>query len=111
MDTENIIKPAILKLFKEEKSEDEAYKEISKSHSIYDDSEKAVSKWFEEFNEAYGKYIMDLISNNPDLSVEKVARLVKCSASNIIDRIDKLSNSSENLIYVKKDKFKFTDEY
>jgi hypothetical protein len=44
MNTKNIIESTVWKLFKEGKSEEEVFREISKSHSSYGASEKTVNK-------------------------------------------------------------------
>jgi DNA-binding Lrp family transcriptional regulator len=127
MSTENILKPVLLKLFKEGKSEDEAHKEVSKSYSSYRVSKKAVNTWFEKFKseehsvantaipssivELMDLYLIDLIDKNPNLSIEKIARLAKCSRNSICNRINKLENSGKNVNYCRKDGTKFTNEY
>jgi DNA-binding Lrp family transcriptional regulator len=127
MDTENILKSSLLKLLNEGKSEVEAIKEISKSRSSYEVVRKNADKWLEDFrsgncnlidkasddpNEKLtDEQIMDLINKNPDLSLEKISRLAKCSTSTIRDRINKLKNSGKSVNYSKKNGSKFTDEY
>jgi DNA-binding Lrp family transcriptional regulator len=127
MNTKKNAKLALLKLFKEGKSEVEAHEEISKSHSLSNISEKSVNNWFEDFNlencslndsiqdnlkeKLTDEQIIDLINKNPDLSMEKIAKLAKCSTSAIRNRINKLNNNGKSTNYRKKDNTKITDEY
>jgi DNA-binding Lrp family transcriptional regulator len=127
MDIENIVKADLLSLFNKGKSETEAYDEISKTQSPHEVSKKIVNKWFKIFrsenNSLSDKFstdskekltdeqIINLINMNPDLCVEKISKLAKCSFTTIWYRINKLKNNGENVNYLKKDASKFSDEH
>jgi DeoR/GlpR family transcriptional regulator of sugar metabolism len=127
MNTKNIIKSAILKLFDEGKTEVEAYKELSKSYSSYSISKDTVNNWYEKFrSEERGlngnksarseeklndEDLIELIKSNPDFGIEKLAKLAGVSYSNIRKRIGQLKNDGETVYYNNKNILKFDDEF
>ncbi|KXN70198.1 hypothetical protein CONCODRAFT_7283 [Conidiobolus coronatus NRRL 28638] len=97
MDIKRNIKSAILELFNKGKSETEAYKELSKTHSSYKISEKAIRNWYEKF-----------MSEDSNLNGQKEVS----SEKNLTDEhLIELIRENPDLTLYQKDNFKFTDEF
>jgi DNA-binding MarR family transcriptional regulator len=126
MENKNSIKFILLTLYKEGKSEVEAFNEIVESHSSNSVSKRTVSNWYRRFesgdfsleNNAKAsvreklpdEYIVNLIKENPELSIAELARIAGISYFNLRNRIIQLNSIGEN-VYKFKDLKKVSDEF
>jgi transcriptional antiterminator len=127
MDVDNtFIKPMLLFHFGKGKSEVETHEEISKHLGQYAISLKTINKWFSEFRKsehstlskkpAHSKkkfsdeFLINLIKENPNLSMEKLARLANISGSAISKRIKQINSDGKKVNYQRKSCNKFTDK-
>jgi predicted transcriptional regulator len=137
MDVENtFIKPVLLFYFGKGISELEAHKEITKQYGQYAVTYKTIIKWFKLFRTNERKlskkgptksklifedeFLVDLVNDNPDASVEKLASLAHCSVSNMYRRLSKINSKKLNGSKISlqrrapnlpKNGLLFTDEY
>jgi transcriptional antiterminator len=118
MDVDNtFIKPVLLFYFGKGLNEYETREEVTKKYGPYGISLKTINKWFAAFRK--GKYkpinksskpdkrltdefLIELVNENPDLSMEKLARLADTSSSCISKRLKQINRVSERVKYVKK---------
>jgi DeoR/GlpR family transcriptional regulator of sugar metabolism len=126
MEIENYVKSTLLSLFIEGKTEIEAYKVIVKNHNSNSISQSIVNKWYEKFNSGdwslnYSskanveekfpdEYIINLIEENPELSIAELARIAGISYFKLRNRIAQLNSIGEN-VYKFKDLKKVSDEF
>jgi DNA-binding Lrp family transcriptional regulator len=125
MSSESIIRSELLIFYNKGKSSAEAYKEISKSQFPYNISEKTVNKWFEIFKleesdldskckrgrkpKFTDEHLVNLIDDNPGITMKELAALVNASISTISKRVKNLNNNGKRLHFTRS-KLKFTNE-
>jgi DeoR/GlpR family transcriptional regulator of sugar metabolism len=114
----DIIKPALLLLFSNGKTETEAYEEISKSHSSYPISLKVVGFWFKKFrsgDDSLGnkkkrgpkpkltdEFLTSLINENPEFNIAQLSKLAGVSTQSISNRIKRMNFEGDKPCYINK---------
>lgn len=84
---------------------------------INSDSEKVkyITKSRFSKDKVSDEYLLELISDNPNLNMSELANLAGISDKTMSRRIQQINDSSDSTVYIKKDgstkKMKFTDEY
>jgi DeoR/GlpR family transcriptional regulator of sugar metabolism len=127
MNAENVIQPALLKLFEEGKTEIEAYKDISSAYSSYVVSQNTVNMWYKKFMLENSKindlkatnskkkftdeHLIDLINKNPGLNITELSKIAGASVKTISNRIKQIYSDEELEKHFKKYNTKFTDEF
>jgi transcriptional antiterminator len=125
----NIVKSALLSLFNKGKSEEEAYKELSKTQSSQLVTLSVVSKWYDVFkSEEYtsdnkkkqgqklkftDEYLINLVNENPNLCMNELAKLANTSLPTISNRLKQVNIDGESLyhkINISKNAKLLTDE-
>jgi transcriptional antiterminator len=132
MKSENkAIKQDLLKLFKEGKNETEAFEEVEKTHGSNSTSMKVVGNYFTKFrskgspianNKKPGskskfteEFIINLVNENPGMSMTELAKLAGTTANTISHRLKQINSSELKVSYSNKynqnSTKKFTDEF
>jgi transcriptional antiterminator len=86
-------------------SEEERVKYVKKPRRSKIDELSTTNPKFED------EYLIKLVNNNPDLSLEKLASLIGSTKSTIGARIKKINLHNERVNYQRKDVKKFTDRF
>ncbi|KXN68024.1 hypothetical protein CONCODRAFT_109194 [Conidiobolus coronatus NRRL 28638] len=119
MSTEiNIIRQALLELFNQNKTEIEAFEELSKSNNAFSVSLNLVKKWFRKFRAEKrdsankknpgikpnftNEFLIMLVNENPELNLSGLAKLAGTSRSTVSSRIKEINIDGEKVIYKKK---------
>ncbi|KXN74466.1 hypothetical protein CONCODRAFT_76853 [Conidiobolus coronatus NRRL 28638] len=132
MDAENnFIKPVLLFHFSKGKTEDEAYKDISKEYGRYAISLRTINKWFKIFSDEYEhsanlkvsnsrqRYTSEFFTNSDDeysdSSTNELDEPPICSSLTMSTRMSHISSTSENKVFhkkaPKKNLLKLSDEF
>jgi DNA-binding Lrp family transcriptional regulator len=130
MDIENdFIKPVVLFYYNEGLSEQEARKEITKKYGQYGITMRTINKWYnilkseEDMSDKKptgskhkisDEFLIDLINDNPDLTMAELGELAGTSATVISTRLRGINSDSERVKYKYKTTGKpkkFSDEF
>jgi predicted transcriptional regulator len=127
MNTEiNLVKSALLLLFKEGKTEIEAFEVISKTHSSHSVNLVQVKIWFKKFRldernlsnkkspgvkrNYTNEHLIKLVNENPELNLTDLAKLTGTSMSNISLRLKEINMEGEKVGYIKKSSLSGTEK-